>query len=87
MPRPLRTDEVAQLLNTTPANVHKMVQAKRLKAHRSGKGNRLLFDTHSVAAEMLKRKGAEETSTIRARSRAAAPRRRATTRRAARRDQ
>jgi excisionase family DNA binding protein len=51
----LRTKDVAHLLKTSEANVHKMVQKGKLKAIREGKGKPVKFDTRSVAGEMARR--------------------------------
>lgn len=51
----LRTKDVAQLLKTSEQNVHKMVQAGKLKAIREGKGKPVKYDARSVAGEMAAR--------------------------------
>lgn len=51
----LRTRDVAHLLDTTPAAVHKLVQDGRLKAIRRGRGKAVKYDSNSVAGEMARR--------------------------------
>lgn len=56
----LRTSDVAELLDTTPAAIYKLVQAGTIKAYRRGRGARLVFDTRSVWAERERRKAAKK---------------------------
>lgn len=54
----LTTGEVAELLGTTPAAVHKLVQARKLKAVRQGRGRPVLYDRESVEQERRRREEA-----------------------------
>lgn len=51
----LTSKDVAELLGTSIDGVHKLVKSGTIKAHRSGRGKRLVFDTWSVHMEYLRR--------------------------------